>query len=191
MNNSKKEVKELKTEEKRPGLTTRLEEMKEQIDVISGKYKKKGKDKEYKLPIKIRSKLRNIVKKNKVLVLYLRTNRKGEFLFCEVSDQMVNVDGKWRECNEATIYLLDGKTPLLVIPEHSIRPIGVKEYMQTIKDNEGSDNESLLIKMLERQEYDKKGMGLDGMNWKIILVIIGVIGFVLYILFGTSGPTGG
>lgn len=170
-----KPIKEIKD----VSLTSRMEQIDEKLDILTNK--SNFKNKPYKMKWSMRRKLKTLHKKNKVLVNLLRTNRTAKFATAEIRDGVIQINDKFHECTTDFIYLLDGKHPMIVLPEWSLRPIGTKDYYDAIKNNEiGVDAQTVIIKMIEKAQQENKKT-FDGKVW--IWIGIGVL-ILAYVLFG-------
>ena len=173
--------KAVKIEEKKPKtLPERMANIEDTLNMMA-KVDKKGKIKPYKLKWKIKSKLKSVARKNKMLVWVLGTNGNMYGELVEMKGGFIIINGVPRKCTMDYRYLFNGKTPCIVLPEWSLEPIGLEAYYQ--KNPEGlpqADAEKLILAVSESGEVKTKG-GLSGKAWVFIGLAI-VAG--LYILMG-------
>ncbi len=88
-------------------------------------------------------------KPNAVAVLYIRNNGIAEPMEVEVRDGFYNIYGKTYHENRACIYRMGkDRTPLAVIPEWSLTPLGTKDW----------EDKDLQEKFGELQDHVLKGI---------------------------------
>jgi hypothetical protein len=179
-------------EETKVGLRQSVDDLNKKMDTLL-KIKPK-KDGTFKIPWGIRSKIKSQLKKKKIAVIYLQNNKNGDIKWGEQVGDQVKVDNKIFDMSEGTVWLFRGKYPMIVQPEWSMRPIGIREYEEAKANHSTTDEEELLIKAIERKEI---GTPLGGLNWKMILLILAGAAAVIFIVFklqgqgGEGGTTGG
>lgn len=158
----------------------RLQDIEEKIDLIADS-KQKGKDKKFKLKFGIKKELKNLAKKQKVLVCLLGTNRSAKFITATVKDEMIWINGIMHQCTMDFVYLMDGKWPMVVLPEWSLVPIGTKDYYDKYDANTASAAaERIIIRAIESAEVmDKKKLSGKTIIWMLIGAAV-----VMYALFG-------
>lgn len=163
------------------GLVGQIKELNEKIDAISKPTKKK-KDKEFDLPSKVKSKLKKLAIKNKLLVILLRTNRAAQPIVADIKNGFVFIGGVPHNCSTDFIYLWKGKFPMIVLPEWDLNPIGTKQYNEAVAEGRISYPVASVIRMIEDKELLTKGMKLETKHyvWIGLAIIAG-----LYVLVGT------
>ncbi len=168
-------------EKKEPvGIIGQIKELNEKIDAIS-KPKKKKKDKEFDLPGKVKTKLKKLAMKNKLLIIILRTNRAAHPIVADIKNGFVFIEGIPHNCSTDFIYLWKGKYPMIVLPEWDLNPIGTKEYYESIEGGRISYPVAALIRMIEDKEILTKGkLQTKHYIWIGLAIIAG-----LYVLVGT------
>jgi hypothetical protein len=173
-------------EETKVGLIQQVDDLNKKIDTLL-KIKPK-KDGTFKIPWGVRSKIKSQLKKKKVLVAYLQNNKMMDWKWGEQVGDQVKIDNKIFDMSEGTVWLYKAKFPMMVVPEWSMRPIGIKEYEEAKALHSTTDEEELLIKAIERKEL---GTALGGLNWKMILLILAGAAAVIFIVFKLQGGDGG
>lgn len=139
--------------------------------------KKEG---EYKLPMKIRMQQKRLAKRNKILVLYLRTNRSSIYKICEIKNGMVVVDGnKIHQASMDFVYLHQGRTPMMVVPEWSLTPIGTKDYYDAVRDKKIADPQTIIIRAMEMAEViTAKKVNKMALVW--IVIAVAIVGYIFF-----------
>jgi len=176
---------EMLQEEKKPeqkpktGLRSKVDELDRRIEDIENKKLKK-----FKLPSLIRAKGKNAAKKNQVLVSLLRTNHTATYEFSFVNDGMVFVQGVWRKIDPSYIFMLNSKIPMIVLPEWSFIPIGPVTFGEDKEKKAIAENQAFILRAIEQAKVEQKGFELSNFNWKAVLVIVGIAGVVIYVMFG-------
>lgn len=166
------------------------ESLKHKIESIDEKLKQiipepKDKTKPFKLKWTVRTKTRNLAKKDKLLVFLLKRNKGMLPLVIPYKDGKIEINGVPRSVEVDQIFLWEGKTPAIVQPEWDISPIGTMDYYQALEDGDrNSAAIKTLIAMLESKDYEVKKQQLGMMTY----VIIGIIAMVIigYLFFGGS-----
>ena len=178
---AKEEVAESKpSEDKKIGLTQRLSEIDEKLDIITQK-KKLEKLKPFRLPFRVRSQLKNLAKKNKLLVFMLKQDRTIQPFTAKVQDNILFIGDKMHNCSTDFIYLWQGKTPAIVLPEWDLNPIGTKDYYDAVKDGRLIDPQTRIIQAMEYKEnLQPKKMSGNMIIW----IIIGIIAFIGIFMMG-------
>ena len=88
------------------GLTSQIEDLHKKLDALTGISEiKKGKDKTFKLPWKVRRQLKVLAKKNKTLVFLLTSNRTIEPLTTDIKNGLVKITDKIYQCDTPFIYM--------------------------------------------------------------------------------------
>lgn len=174
---------DVKIEEKKPiTLPERLTSLEEKLDTIAKLSRKKGKP--FKLKWSVRTQMKNIAKRNKLLVWVLENNGNMHPVITKMKGGYIIVNGVPRKCTMDYRYLYNGKVPCIILPEWSVEPIGLKEYME--KHPSGmptADAEKMIIGAVSSGEV-KAGTGLSAKAW--IFIGLAVIAGI-YVLMGGAG----
>ena len=159
-------------------LKDEIKKLKEKIDGEENINKKKSK--KFKIPFKGRLKIREL-KKNYVTVLYLKNNHTGEFIKVPIDESSTMINGIPRIATTEEIIYIDGKTPLIIQPEWSAKPISISDsYEQAVKEQLTSEGFSVLLNRMKKEAISSK----KKMSGWIIILIIAIIGIVAFILLG-------
>ncbi len=173
-------MKETQKESDKRGLSKKIDDLSEFIH-YGGKKKKKSK--EFKLPFTIRARQRALAKKNRLLVILLRTNRSIELKTTKIIDGLIQFDGKFYQATTDFVYLYRGRIPSIVLPEWSLIPVGTKDYYDASKAGAIADPQKVIIKAIQAAEPQAtKGLAGKSLIW---IVIIGVA--VFYFIFSSGG----
>ena len=160
------------------GLTGRIKEIDEKLDMLTQSHKIKKKP--FKLPFSVRNQLKTIAKKNKVLVILLRRNRTAEAKIVKIDQGFIIVNGKVHNLGPDYIFLWEGKTPCIVLPEWDLNPIGTEDYYKAVEDNRVADPQTIIIRAMRNVDKLQLGQGLPAKTWIWIAIGAIVIGFVLF-----------
>ena len=159
------------------------DEIKRLKSKIDGDVDTKDKKKKFKLPSKARLSRRNL-RDNYVTVLHLNNNHTGEFLKVKIDESTTMVNGIPRIANTEEIIYIDGKTPLIIQPEWSVKPISISDnYEKSVKDELTSEGFSVLLNRMKKEAIKTKKK-MSGWIIVLILAVIGVAGF--FLLGGTK-----
>ena len=154
------------------------DEIKRLKDKIDGNIEQPKDKKKFKIPFKAKVKV-NELKKNFVTVLYLKNNHTGEFIKVPIDESSTMINGIPRIATTEEIIYIDGKTPLIIQPEWSVKPISISDnYEQAVKEQLTSEGFTVLLNRMKKEAIiSKKKMS----GWLIILIIavIGIVGFIL------------
>jgi hypothetical protein len=164
-----------------PSISSRLEELNEKIDLITSKNQKGSK--QFKLTRKIRWKAKKAMRKKEVGVLLLRENLRADVVKQKIIDNKIFVDGAWRDASLGTIYLFEGKIPLIVLPEYGIYPIGNKEYLEAVEKGRIATPQKMTIEAVNRAEVKGK-FDFGNINWKVILLLLALAGVAIWVMLG-------
>ena len=159
-------------------LKDEIKRLRERVEGVEEKEKKK--EKKFKLPSKARLNRKNL-KDNYVTVLYLKNNRTAEFMKLPIDESSTMVNGIPRIATADEVLYLDGKTPLIIQPEWSVKPFSPSDnYEEAVKMQLTSEGYTVLINRMKKEAIaTKKKMP----GW-IIIVIIAVIGIAGFFLLG-------
>jgi|24BtaG_2_1085350.scaffolds.fasta_scaffold00417_9 hypothetical protein len=165
--------------EKPASLNERVALIDEKIDLLTQKHKIKKKP--FKLPWSVKSQLKNLAKKNKVLVILLRTNRNIEAKIVKIEQGFIIVDGKVHNISPDFIFLWDGKTPCIVLCEWDLNPIGTEDYYKAVEENRLAEPQTIIIRAMRNVDKLQLGTKISPKMW-IIIFVVGIA--VAYVLFG-------
>jgi len=170
-------------ETKNISIGQRLEGIENKLGITSNnsKEEEKFKNKNFKMPYKVKLQLKKIAKKNKVLVFMLRTNRTIEVTIGELKEGMLIIGKKFYQGDADFIWLLNGKTPSVVLPEWDLRPIGARVLVEDAMNNKRiADPQNIIIRAIEFKEaLQPKKFGGGGLIWIILGAAV-----LFYVLFG-------
>lgn len=170
-----------KIEEKKPTtLAEQLEDINLRLGMLSGA-KSSAKTKKLKFKYSVRTQMKKVAKKNKLLVFILGTNRNCDAQIVDVRNGYFVVDGVPRRCTMDYVYLWRGKIPCVILPEWSLEPVGIKDYYD--RNPEGlpsADAQKMVIGVIESGEV------LSKKSFQPKTIIFAVIGILIlgYILLG-------
>jgi hypothetical protein len=164
------------------GLVSKLNELNEKVDAIV-QINQEQTHKKFALPNKIKSQLKKLAEKNKVLILLLRRNRSIEPMITDVKNGFVIINGIPRNCSLDFVFLWKGQNlPCMVVKDWDLEPVGTKDYYEAVKLNRVADPMPTAIRMMEEMVHmEKGGMQLSPKIW--IFIGLGVIALI-WILFG-------
>lgn len=183
------------TEKKPTGINKKLEDISEQLDLITQKsmIEKRYKKKTFKLPSKVKSKLKKLAVKNKAQVILLQENMNIKPTIGEIKNGMLII-GEY--IGEAVgVWLWNGKFPTYIVPEWDLKPlskdsidgmrgistISKEELMNdTIDNNRLSYPEQIIIRAMELKEGMMGQKKLSGKAVIWIMIGLAVIGYVLF-----------
>lgn len=149
------------------------------------KFDSKGDVKQFKLKGNVRSKLKKLAKKNKIMVLILRSNRSIEPVIMNLNSGYIVLDGVPRLVEMDYIYLWNYKAPCIVIPEWSLEPIGTKDYY---KKNPAGLSLPAAEKAILAIAQSGDVLTKPKMSGKMLVFgAIGIIVFI-YIIMGGASP---
>jgi hypothetical protein len=172
-------------EEEKKGLKSRLDALDEKLDnlVLEEKVRKNIKKQRFKMPFRVRSQLKKLALKSKVLVILLQNNRNVKPTIAEIKDGMVILGDKvYNGCSEG-IWLWNGKFPTVILPEWDLNPImPSKLYREAVANNRLADPQTFIIRALMYKEMlQPKTIAGKTLIWVGIGAIV-----VLYVLFAGS-----
>jgi len=180
------------------GLVGQLKELNEKIDIISDKKKqeKKLKKKKFKIPFKVKSRLKKLAIKNKVQVMLLQRTRNIKPVIGEIRDGMLLVKDMVYNGAVNSTWLWNGKYPTMIVPEWDLQPLtpeGIQEMKKTstmsaqelasycMKFGRSAVPGKIIIRAIEAKQNQMLGAKANVKT--IILVIVGTI-VAMAILFG-------
>lgn len=182
---SKEEVKEDKHKDiivsnKKPeSLTEKIDYVMDNIDIITQK-KKEKKNKYFKLPYNVRSKLKTLSEKNKVMVFYLTNVGNMNTVVADITKNgFIFIDGNPHDMSILYRFLYQGKYPAVIIMEWSIEPVGTKEYYDAHDNGKSSAAYAKIIQLVESGEL-KQGVKMSGKNMFLVFIGAIIIGYILF-----------
>jgi len=161
------------------GINSKINELTQRLDNLTGSFDSKT-NKEFKIPHNIKSQLKDLAKKNKVMVILLKRNRSCEPFITEIKLGFVMINGVPHNASMDFIFLWKGKYPTMIVPEWDINPVGTKDYYDAVTDNRVADPIATVIRMIESKEILMK----NPMNMKMLIWIGLGVCIVGYALFG-------
>lgn len=173
-------------EDTKQSLTGRLNELNEKLDnlVQEEKVRKRIKKQHFKMPFRVKSQLKKLALKSKVLVILLQNNRNIKPTVAVIKDGMVLVGDKVYNGSTEGIWLWNGKFPTVILPEWDLNPIKPKELHEDAVENKRlAEPQTFIIRALMYKEMlQPKTIG----GKMVLYIIIGAI-IVFYILFAGKG----
>lgn len=140
-------------------------------------------NKKYKLKGSIQSKLKKLYKGNEVIACVKRTNRNAEFIVTKIIDDKIYLDGTWRACSSKYIYMLNGKYPMIFLPEWSLLPEPNKDFETEFQDEDKRNVEAqkIIIGAVHADAAAMKNNMFSGIGiWLIIIGVIAVLGWIFF-----------
>lgn len=179
-------VEEVEKEEKKAGISDRLSDIDEKLDMITQtkKVEKRLKKKQFKIPFKVRSQLKKLALKNKVQVMLLQRTRNIKPTIGEIKEGMLLVGDKIHDCSAHAVWLWNGKYPTVIVPEWDLKPITPEDlYEEAVEHKRLADPQTIMIRAMEfRESLAPKKLS----SKTIIFILIGGI-IVFYVLFSQGG----
>lgn len=172
----------VKEEPKERGLTHKLKDIEEKLDVITeqDKFKKKLKKKNIKIPSRIKAQFKALAKKNKIFVILLRHNKNILPTIGEIKEGMLCVNEKFYNGSANITWLWDGKFPTAVVAEWDLEPITPELLLnKAIEGKRISHPQAIMIRALEFKETE----GPKKMSGKMLIWIGVALIAVFYVLF--------
>jgi len=170
------------------GIRTELNEVKEQLKIITDTTKTKEKKKRFKIPSKVKSQTKNIkrlIDKQKIQVILLRQSGIMSPVLGELKNGMIIVGEHIHNGADDVIWQWEGKVPTALIPEWDMQPITKRTLMQTTESlKTWIHPQTIMLRAIEAKEAGdaKKKMGSKAM------IIIGIVVIAAaYVLFGNMG----
>jgi len=171
---------------KEPGLKTQMKDLNEKLDLMAGRKKDPAKKKNFKLPFGMKGKLKKLVKKNKIQIMLLQSNKNIKPTIGEFKEGMLFVGDKIYDGSADVVWLWDGKTPTAIIFEGDLKPLtSTRLYEKSVEENSTSHPQKIMIRAMELSEVinaTKPGMNSKTLIWIFILMAVGA-----YVLFGNVG----
>lgn len=145
--------------------------------------KRKGKSKGFRLPGKIKSKIKNFHKKNKIIVGYIKEGKGFELCVTQIFKGMVWLNGDWHIVPEQAILMYNGKTPLILLPEWDLQAYIPEEmYAEAVANNRLVAPQTAIIRAMKYEETKMKAapvLGGKAIIWGLVAVAV-----IIYIFFG-------
>ena len=192
-------------EEKKPvGIKQKLNEISETLDVITQKDKaeKKLKKKNFKLPYRVKGKLKKLAVKNKVQVMLLQRTRNISPVIGEIKDGMLLVGKYVYNGSVDSTWLWRGKYPTHIVAEWDLQPLtpqGIDEmrqvnstspisptelYNDTVKNHRAAEPQTIILRSIEAKQNK---MLNKSTSVKAIVITIVVVIIIMAVLFGSGG----
>ena len=175
-----------KIEDKPKGMIEDVKEIKESLQKLQGIEANKGKDKQFKMPWGIKSKIRNpskMMNKNIVLAIILKESGDIETKIANYQLGMIIVgDYMWN--GEGAIYWRwQGKVPTVILCEWDIIPISKQRLVEDTDDLKTYLNPIRIgIRMIEAKQLLEKQKGKFNPMMFIIGAVVLAVGY--FIFFG-------
>jgi len=163
------------TQEK--GLREQIKELNDTLGLLKDT---KGKKKELKLPYKVRAAMKKSANKRKIIIELLRTDRGIDFTLGEIKYGIIFVNGQAHQATIDFVYYYR-KTPVLVIPEWSLTPIGTKDYYDAVKEGKTIEPQTIILRAMEAAQMQ---MLKGKMSGKTLLYVLIGAAILAYVLFG-------
>ena len=173
-----------------------MNEISKMLHLISQDEKviKKLKKKQFKLPGRVKSKLKKLAIKNKALVLLLQGSKGILPTIGERKSGMLTVGNNVYDGAVAGTWLWMGKYPTYIVPEWDLKPISkegidimrgkvlnsTELYYDAVKDKRLSDPQQIILRAMEAKENQ---MLKPPMNIKAIVITIVIVIIVMAVLF--------
>ena len=127
-----------------------------------------------------KNKLKN---QKKVAVLYLRENGNAEPMHLETKNGFFHIEGRtYHERRDCLYALGKDRTPLALIPEWSVLPIGRKQWEDRPMQEKFSTLQDHVMKGIRHAERvrmgDREGKQLNGKTIVVLLIIAVVVGAI-------------
>lgn len=167
------------------GLKARLDEIEQKINTFIEvpEPPKKKIDRRLNLRLRAKLKLRNLAKKNEVLVFLMNTNKNLDARAYPIENGMIKIDDKYHEVNVDQVFLWKGKFPAIVLPEWDLSPIGTEQYYEAVKGGRTVEPQNIILRAMEQSELMSKPK-ISGKT--IIWLGLGAI-VIFYVLFAQGG----
>ncbi len=119
-------------------------------------------------------------KPDRVAVIYLRNNGRGELLECQTRGGFFEVGGKkYHEDKDCVYTVTKDRIPLLIVREWDMTPLGTKKRDDETMHEKFADLEQHVLKGIRQAELVKTGGGLEGNISRKQVVIYVIIAIVL------------
>ena len=128
---------------------------------------------------------KNIVKKGKTAVLYLRNNGIAEPMELESKRGFFNINGKtYHEDRDCIYTITKDRIPLAIIPEWSMIPYGTKKWHDKSLIEKFSELEDHTLRGIRHAEMvrmgEKEGMKLNNKTMVVIgIIVIVAVAFLM------------
>lgn len=174
----------LVTTKKPETLPEQIDDIRKKLDIVLDVKGGKLKDKSVKLKYSVRSQLKSMYKKNKIMVIALGGNRIINVQVADIKDGYVVVDGVPRKFDNWYTFLWEGKYPCVVLPKWKLEPYGIQEYE---KNNPTGITIDAAVKMIYAVSKSNENLMKKPVNVK--LVVFGILGAIalLWIFMGGQG----
>lgn len=168
--------------EEHKSIKDKVEHMYDVIESI-GQPKKNVSGKDYRFKWNIRTQFKNLSKKGKILLFIIRANNTIESKIVKVEDGFFYIDKSPRVFTHYHVNYMNGKVPVVILPEWNTEPIGNKDYFDKFNERMSqSQLDKFFIGVAESNEVFAK-KSISRAAW-IGLGLAAIAG--LYVLFGGS-----
>jgi hypothetical protein len=166
------------------GINQKLDKIDNKLNSLTSKEEKKAL-KKFKMPFGVKRQLKNLSKRNQILVILLKSNKTAEPIITDIKNDFIVIKGIPHNCSMDFVFLWKGKYPCIVLPEWDLNPIGTEDYYKAVEDKRVAAPVAIVMRMIkEGQELVGKENKMGAKAWVIGgLVVIAL----LYILF-QPGP---
>jgi hypothetical protein len=176
-------------EPEKVGLSHKIDNIEEKLEIIVGTKTKKGKkkkkkSKDFKMPYSVKSKLKKLAKLKKAQVLLLEGNNIRPVIG-EVKDGMLLVGDRIYDGSVNYMWAWNGKAiPTFIVPEWDLRPLCRKELHEDAVENKRIIHpQTFIIRGIEASaSLNSKKLSGKTMIWLGVGAIV-----VFYILFANGG----
>ena len=158
--------------------------LKDKVDTLWSEKANEESTKKPKFKLKMRDWFRSRlgkrkIRKNYIIVGYIRENKNFEFHKAEVQDGCYDIDGT-KHTITAEEVLIWNKRPIVIQPSWSITPFSPKEdHDETLEKNRSTLGYRILLNNLEKSVIDgKKKANMGGLI--LILLVLGGIGYYFF-----------
>lgn len=166
-------------EPEKKGLHERLDEIEDFMKFgVKGKRKKM---KPFRLPFLVRFQQKKIIKKNKILIFFLKTNKQLDIKIAKIENGMLFLNGNYHAIAPDNIYLYK-KFPCIILPEWSLdpfSPFGTKDYHDAVENKRIIHPQNIILRAIEAKEASMSQKKVGG-KAVIIMLVVGVIAAYLF-----------
>lgn len=172
-------------EDKEKSLLEKVDEIKENMDRLTGLEKTKEIKKKFKMPGFVKRNTRNLkkmMKKNRIQTIILKNNMDLQPTIGEISmGRLIISDFYWNAADQI-IWRWMGTTPTAIVCEWDMQPLTQKRLMQQTDElKTWLHPQTILIRAIEAKRAEEKGKGFK-FN-PMMLVVLGIVAISAYWLF--------
>lgn len=171
-------------ESKEVGIGTRIKDLEDKLNMVTGSMSTDFKKKSFKFPRMVKAKTKNIKKlleSDQIQVILLKENRALIPTIGKLHNGMLILGNKAYDGSIDIIWLWNGKVPTALVAEWDLKPL-TPEYLhiETVENRRSIHPQTIIIRAMEMKEALQKGKGVSGkmVMWLVIAAI--VIGFLLF-----------